>query len=174
MGTSQQPTPLPPKNTPQFFSEVTTAPTWMRAIGVLILAVGVVVAVVVLSGELHHQVGAIVSASMSAALGIALGFFGIRNKITLAVNPKQVTLGFRPIWKKVIPRDEINELAAADLDPVQFGGLGLRRVPNRTWALLFTGGPGLVVSRKSDGAAFYIRTNRADEAIAAFRGALTE
>ena len=164
------PQPFQPKRSPHFFSETTVPRPWMRAGGVLILAAAVIVAVVVLRGTFQHETGAAVSASVSAALGIVLGVLVIICRITLEVDPQQVSVGFWPIWKKTIRRDDIDEFKAVDLDPARFGGLGLRRVPGRTWGLLFTGGPGLAVSRKSDHATFYIRTDHEDEAIAAFRG----
>ena len=142
----------------------------MRAVGILILAAAVVVAVVVLRGTFHDQAGAAVSASLGATLGIVIGVIGIINRITLEVDTQQVSLGFWPIWKVKIRRDDIEELSAVDLDPVKFGGLGLRRVPGRTWGLLFSGGPGLAVCRKTDRTTFYIRTDHAKEAIEAFRG----
>ncbi len=145
----------------------------MRAIGVLLIVAAVVVVVVVLEGGFHHQSFAAASASLAAALMIVIGTVSIVNRITLDVDTQRVSLGFWPIWKQNIPRDDIEELTTADLNPVRFGGLGLRRVPGRTWGLLFTGGPGLAVSRKSDGATFYIRSDHADEAIAAFHGALS-
>lgn len=138
----------------------------------MLVAAVFVVGVVVISGAsfVGDQRYAAVSGLMGAFLLITLGIISILNRITLEVDAHQVTLAFWPIWKKRIPRDDIKELKMADLNPVKFGGLGLRRVPGRTWGLLFSGGPGLVISRKSDGANFYIRTDHATEAIAAFDG----
>lgn len=163
------PQPFEPKSSPPSFCETTAARPWMRVGGVFILVAAVVVAVVVLRGTFHEQAGAAVGATLSAALGIVIGIFGIINRITLEVDTQQVTLGFWPIWQRKILRDDIEELSAVDLDPARFGGLGLRRVPGRTWGLLFTGGPGLAVSRKSDHTTYYIRTDHSSEAIAAFR-----
>lgn len=171
MGFAQQP-PQPNSN-PQRFSETTLARPWMRAIGVLILVAAVlIVAVLVFGGTsaFHGQIFAMLAASISAALGLVIGTVGVLSRITLDINPRQATLGFWPIWRKTIPRDDVSHIIVAQLNPVVFGGLGLRRVPGRTWGLLFTGGAGLTVSRKSDGATFTIRTDWADQAIAAFRG----
>ena len=165
--------PLQPNRNPQTFSETTLAKPWMRAIGALILVAALsTAAVLVFAGTsaFHHQIFSILGASMSAAIGLAIGVVGILSRITLDVDARQVTFGFWPIWSEKIPHDDIAQFTAMDLNPIRFGGLGLRRVPGRTWGLLFTGGPGLSVSRKSDGATFYIRTDHAEEAIAAFRG----
>ena len=155
------------------FSESTAARLWMRVGGVFMLVAAVFMVVVLVISDasfVGDQTYAAISGLVGAFLLIALGIISILNRITLEVDPHQVTLAFWPIWKKRIPRDDIKELALADLNPVKFGGLGLRRVPGRTWGLLFSGGPGLVFTRKSDGANFYIRTNHATEAIAAFHG----
>jgi hypothetical protein len=145
----------------------------MRAIGVLILVAALlIVAVLVSTGAavFHRQIVPLLAASISALIGLVIGVVGILSRITLDVDPRQVTLGFWPIWRRTIPHDDISQFIAAELNPIRFGGLGLRRVPGRTWGLLFTGGPGLAVSRKSDGSTYYIRTDYAEEAIARFRG----
>ena len=155
------------------FSESTAARPWMRIGGIFMLVAAVfMVVVLVISGAsfVGNQTYAAVSGLLGAFLLIALGIISIINRIILEVDAHQVTVAFWPIWKKCIPRDDIKELTMTDLNPVKFGGLGLRRVPGRTWGLLFSGGPGLAVTRKSDGATFYIRTDRATEAIAAFHG----
>jgi hypothetical protein len=165
--------PLQPTGSPETFSEITFARPWMRAIGALILVAALLIAAVLVfisTSALHRQIFAILGASISAAIGLVIGVVGIFSRITLDVDARQVTLGFWPIWRKKIPHDDVAQFTAADLNPIRFGGLGLRRVPGGTWGLLFTGGPGLSVSRKSDGVTFYIRTDHAEEAIAAFRG----
>jgi hypothetical protein len=165
--------PLQANGGSQSYSESTAARPWMRAGGVFMLVAAVfMVVVLVTSGAsfFSGQTYAAISALLGAFLLIAFGIISILNRITLKVDAHQVTLAFWPIWKKRIPRDDIKEITMADLNPVKFGGLGLRRVPGRTWALLFSGGPGLAITRESDGATFYIRTNHATEAIAAFHG----
>lgn len=138
----------------------------------LVAAVFIVVVLMISGVSFSDQTYAAISGLSGAALLIGLGIIGILNRITLEVDTHNVTVAFWPIWKKRIPQDDIKELTMADLNPVKFGGLGLRRVPGRTWALLFSGGPGLAITRKSDGATFYIRTDHANEAIAAFHGNL--
>ncbi|MET4706082.1 hypothetical protein [Frigoribacterium sp. UYMn621] len=163
-------------NGPQTFSETTLARPWMRAIGVLIVVAALVIAAVLVfrgASAFHRQIFPLVAASISAAIGLVIGIVGILSRITFDVDARQVTLGFWPLWRKKIPHDDIAQFTTADLNPARFGGLGLRRAPDRTWGLLFTGGPGLSVSKKSDGSTFYIRTDRAEEAIAAFRGTNT-
>jgi len=167
------PEPLQTNGESHSFRESTAARPWMRAGGVFMLVAAVfMMVVIVISGAsfVNNQTYAAVSGLVGAFLLIALGSVCMLNRITLEVDAHQVTLAFWPIWKRSIPRDDVNELTMADLNPVKFGGLGLRRVPGRTWGLLFSGGPGLLVTRKSDGANFYIRTNHAAEAIAAFHG----
>ncbi len=168
----EPPTPSRPSDSPQSFRETTAARPWMRAIGVaLLMAAVVTVVVVVVSGPpfFRDQTSAAVSLVVGSVLEVALGLVSIINRITLEVDTQHVTLGFWPIWKKRIPSEDIADVAPTQLNPVMFGGLGLRRIPGRRWGLLFSAGAGLVVTRRSDGAAFYIRTNHADDAIAAFR-----
>jgi ABC-type multidrug transport system fused ATPase/permease subunit len=168
--------PLQPNSGPPTFSETTLARPWMRTIGALILVAALLIAAFLVftgASAFHRQIFPLVAASISAAIGLVIGVVGILSRIKLDVDARQVTLGFWPVWQKKIPLDDIAQFTTADLNPAKFGGLGLRRVPGRTWGLLFTGGPGLSVSRKSDGATFYIRTDRAEEAIAAFRGTNT-
>jgi hypothetical protein len=146
----------------------------MRAGGVFMLVAAVFIVAVLLGDgtPVSDQTYAAISGILGAALLITFGIISILNRITLEVDTHNVTIAFWPIWKKHIPHDDIMELTMANLNPVKFGGLGLRRVPGRIWALLFSGGPGLAITRKSDGATFYIRTDHANEAIAAFHGDL--
>jgi hypothetical protein len=140
---------------------------------VLILVAGIGIAVVVALWGMSlfgHETFAVLSAAISAALGIALGIVGIINRITLEVDAQGVNLGYWPIWKVRMSRDDLEKLTPAVLDPAMFGGLGLWRMPGKKWGLLLSGGPGLIATRKSDRATFCVRTDHADEAIAAFRG----
>jgi hypothetical protein len=166
--------PAPTNGGLRSFSKITAARPWMRAGGVfmLVAAVFIVVVLVGAGAPSSNQTYAAISGLLGAALLITFGIISILNRITLEVDTHNVTVAFWPIWKKRIPHDDIMELTMVDLNPVKFGGLGLRRVPGRTWALLFSSGPGLAITRKSDGATFYIRTDHANEAIAAFHGKL--
>lgn len=136
----------------------------------LVAAVFVVVVLVISGALFSNQTYAAIVGLLGASLLIALGIISILSRITLEVDAHKVTVAFWPIWKKRLPRDDIKELMITNLNPAKFGGLGLRRVTGRTWALLFSGGPGLAITKKSDGATFYIRTDHATEAVAAFHG----
>ncbi len=89
------------------------------------------------------------SAVLLGVLGLGGGLFALAwSRVDLGVDDSGLTVrsAVLPITLLQVPAEEVLGVGAADLDPMAWGGYGLRALPDRT-AYIVAGGPGLVVHR---------------------------
>lgn len=86
-----------------------------------------------------------------AVLGLAMTLFVLAwSAIEVGVDDSGLTVrsGVLPVGLAHVPAGEVLGVETLDLDPMRWGGYGLRGLPDRT-AYIVRGGPGLVVHRAS-------------------------
>lgn len=91
------------------------------------------------------------SATVLAVLGLALSGFTVAwASIEITVDETGLTVrsAVLPVTLRRVPNSEVLGVQTADLDPMAWGGYGLRATPART-AYIVRGGPGIVVHRAS-------------------------
>lgn len=92
-----------------------------------------------------------VSAIVLGVLGMALSAFTLAwASIEITVDETGLTVrsAVVPVTLRTVPNSEVLGVQTADLDPMAWGGYGLRATPART-AYIVRGGPGIVVHRAS-------------------------
>lgn len=108
-----------------------------------------------------------------ALLGLALaGFVAAWAHITVRVDGDGMTFrsALAPVTLKHIPAAEVLGVEVSDLDPMKWGGQGLRWLSDRT-SYIATGGPGIVIYRAS-GRRFAVETTEGEEVARAGAAAL--
>ncbi|MGA6209445.1 hypothetical protein ACPESR_32275 [Nocardia testacea] len=110
---------------------------WMLLTGVVAVLMGVVVGFLAqpIAGALLAVSGVLLT--QLAVLRVVVD----QNGLTVGTGP----LG-RPRWR--LRPDDITEVSADDISPLQYGGYGIRMIPGAT-AVVLRAGPGLVVTRRS-------------------------
>ena len=94
-----------------------------------------------------------------ALLGLVLaGFVAAWTRVTVHVGAEGMTFrsALAPITLKRIPAEQVLGVEVRELDPMKWGGLGLRWLSDRT-SYIVSGGPGIVVHRTS-GRRFAVET----------------
>lgn len=118
----------------------------MQVIGWGVLAVFAgALAVVVLGGQ--GWVTALVVALVGVGTwALALAWSAVR--VEVDADGLQVRSRVVPVRLARVPAEEVAGVAVQDLDPMRWGGIGLRPLPDRTSFIVDQGGPGLVVYRR--------------------------
>ncbi|NCT91857.1 hypothetical protein GXB85_12975 [Cellulomonas sp. APG4] len=143
-----------------------SAPGWLRGVGwgVVVLslgAVGLVVAVVPWDNP-----GLLLASAVPSLVGGALGVAIVRAEISVDWSDDGLALRFRPLWRGELAPSAIAEVSAVErIDPVRYGGVGLRRVPGRRMGLLFDAGPGIRVVA-TDGMVYEVRVENPSTVLA--------
>ncbi len=109
--------------------------------------VGVVLTLTaVLSWMTSPWIGLLVSLVAVGATGLTAAW----SRVEIRVDDRGLTLRSQvlPVTVLRVPAEEVLGVEATDLDPMAWGGIGLRWLPDRT-AYIVRGGPGLVVHRAS-------------------------
>lgn len=116
---------------------------WVRAfVAVVAVLVG---ALLLVSGE---RAGVVLVALLAGVGGVVLAH--ACTEVTAVVDERGLRLRSRrvPLTLLRVRADDVVGVGVADLDPLEWGGWGLRWLPDRT-AYIGVGGPGLVVHRRS-------------------------
>jgi hypothetical protein len=136
------------------------ASTTLRVLGWVLLAVFLATTVVVaVSGESLWLLAVVVLVGGAASL-LALAWSAVRVRVDAA--GLEVRSRVLPVRVARVPAAEVVGVEVADLDPMAWGGVGLRAQPERT-AYVVAGGPGLVVWKR-DGRRLALEVTEGDHA----------
>lgn len=140
------------------------APTWMRAVGGVLLVAGLALVAAVLGwpGE-APEVALIVPGSV----GVAAGFLLLLARTGVTVTDTHVVLHFRPLPARRIARRRIVDVRLAEADASTYGGIGLR-LGRGVRALVLTPGRGIEIT-DDRGRVTFVRTRRPEAALRALR-----
>lgn len=139
-------------------SEVSS--TTMKVLGWGLAVVFVVAAVaVVMMGE-SLLLGMVLLLVGGVAALIALAWSAVRYRVD--ADGLQVRSRVFPVRVSRVPAAEVAGVEVLDLDPMAWGGVGLRAQPERT-AYIVDGGPGIVVWKR-DGRRLALQVTEGDEA----------
>ena len=140
------------------------APTWMRAVGgvLLIGGLGLTAAVLGWPGEAPET-----ALIVPALVAVAVGFLLLVARSGFTVTEHDVVLHFRPLPPRRIARRRIVDVRLVEADASTYGGIGLR-LRRGVRALILT--PGLGVEFTDDrGKRTFVRTRRPEAAVRALR-----
>lgn len=131
----------------------------MRVLGWGVLAVfAVTLGVVLLDGQ--GWVTALVVALVGTGTwALALAWSAVR--VEVDADGLQVRSRVFPVRVARVPAAEIAGVAVQELDPMRWGGIGLRPLPDRTSFIVDDGGPGLVIYRR-DGRRLALQVTEGD------------
>lgn len=162
--TTHRPTPTTRALRPSAHAEREYAPTWMRAVGAVLLVggLGLTAAVLGWPGDAPEA-----SLLVPALVGIAAGFLLLVARSGYDVTDTHVVLHFRPLPARRIPRDRIVDVRLVEADASTYGGIGLR-IGRGVRALILT--PGLGIEFTDDrGRVTFVRTRQPERAFRALR-----
>ncbi|QYI96419.1 hypothetical protein K0028_12010 [Curtobacterium flaccumfaciens pv. flaccumfaciens] len=148
-----------------FHADRETAPTWMRVVGTALLLGGAGLSAAVLGwpGDAPE-----VALLVPALLAVALGSLLLLARAGFTVTERHVTLHFRPLPPRRIPRRRITDVRLVEADAGTYGGVGLR-IRRGERALILT--PGLGIELTDDrGRVTFVRTRRPEDAFRALAG----
>jgi hypothetical protein len=156
---------LPFRTSLPFHADRETAPTWMRVVGTALLLGGAGLSAAVLGwpGDAPE-----VALLVPALLAVALGSLLLLARAGFTVTERHVTLHFRPLPPRRIPRRRITDVRLVEADAATYGGVGLR-IRRGERALILT--PGLGIELTDDrGRVTFVRTRRPEDAFRALAG----
>ena len=156
---------LPVRTSLPFHADRETAPTWMRVVGTALLLGGAGLSAAVLGwpGDAPE-----VALLVPALLAVALGSLLLLARAGFTVTERHVTLHFRPLPPRRIPRRRITDVRLVEADAATYGGVGLR-IRRGERALILT--PGLGIELTDDrGRVTFVRTRRPEDAFRALAG----
>jgi len=148
-----------------FHADREAAPLWMRTIGAALLGAGTALSAAVLAwpGDAPE-----IALLVPGVLGMAVGLLLLLARAGFTVTERHVTLHFRPLPPRRIPRSRIVQARLVEADATTFGGIGLR-IGRGVRALLLT--PGLGIELTDDrGRTTFVRTRRPEDAFRALAG----
>ncbi|WP_182064375.1 hypothetical protein [Curtobacterium sp. ME12] len=148
-----------------FHADRETAPTWMRVVGTTLLLGGAGLSAAVLGwpGDAPE-----IALLVPALLAVALGSLLLLARAGFTVTERHVTLHFRPLPPRRIPRRRITDVRLVEADAATYGGVGLR-IRRGERALILT--PGLGIELTDDrGRVTFVRTRRPEDAFRALAG----
>ena len=148
-----------------FHADREAAPTWMRVVGTALLLGGAGLSAAVLGwpGDAPE-----VALLVPALLAVALGALLLLARAGFTVTERHVTLHFRPLPPRRIPRRRITDVRLVEADAATYGGVGLR-IRRGERALILT--PGLGIELTDDrGRVTFVRTRRPEDAFRALAG----
>jgi hypothetical protein len=155
----------PSRALPPFHADRETAPTWMRVVGTTLFLGGAGLSAAVLGwpGDAPE-----VALLVPALLAVALGSLLLLARAGFTVTERHVTLHFRPLPPRRIPRRRITDVRLVEADAATYGGVGLR-IRRGVRALILT--PGLGIELTDDrGRVTFVRTRRPEDAFRALAG----
>jgi hypothetical protein len=139
-----------------------SAPTWMRAVGGVVLAAGLALTAAVLGWPGDAPESALVIPGLVA---VVAGVLAIVARAGLTVTEDAVVLHFRPLPPRRIARRAITAVRVVEADARTYGGIGLR-IGRRRRALVLTPGPGVEITDDA-GRTTFVRSDRPEEAVQA-------
>ena len=148
-----------------FHADREHAPAWMRVVGSVLLAAGggLTGAVLGWPGEAPE-----VALIVPGVLGMVVGLLLLLARSGFTVTATHVTLHFRPLPPRRIPRHRITDVRLVEADARTYGGIGLR-LGRGVRALMLT--PGLGIELTDDrGRVTFVRTRRPEDAFRALAG----
>jgi len=146
-------------------ADAETAPTWMRAVGGVVLTAGLALSAAVLAwpGD-APEVALIVTGAVAVVVGLLL----LVARAGLTVTDTDVVLHFRPLPSRRIARRTITRARVVEADARTYGGVGLR-LARRRRALILTPGAGVEFT-DDRGRVTFVRTRCATAAIRVVTG----
>lgn len=148
-----------------FHADRETAPTWMRVVGTALFVAGAGLSAAVLGwpGDAPE-----VALLVPGLLAVAVGLLLLLARAGFTVTERHVTLHFRPLPPRRIPRRRITDVRLVEADAATYGGVGLR-IRRGERALILT--PGLGIELTDDrGRVTFVRTRRPEDAFRALAG----
>lgn len=140
------------------------APTWMRAVGGVLLVGGLALVAAVLGWPGEAPEAALV---VPGLVGVAVGFLLLLARTGFTVTDTHVVLHFRPLPARRIARRRIVDVRLAEADASTYGGIGLR-LGRGVRALILTPGRGIEIT-DDRGRVTFVRVRRAEKALGALR-----
>lgn len=122
------------------FRERHRAPSPIVVIGVVV-AVGSAAVLAVTAPSLLIRSSA--DASMlvvSLGVGVVLGLSAATQTLSVTVRDGTLVVRLTPFFRRAIPKAQIVSVTAAVIDPVGYGGVGVRRAPGKAPAVFQRGG----------------------------------
>ncbi|GGK82496.1 hypothetical protein GCM10011509_33820 [Ornithinimicrobium pekingense] len=144
--------------------------TTLRVIGWGLLVVFAVVSVLTLVTGESLALVALVVLVVGGAAGLALAWSAVRVRVD--AEGLSVRSQVLPLQLARVPSEGVAGVEVLDLDPMQWGGIGLRALPERT-AYIVDGGPGIVVWKR-DGRRLALQVTEGDAAARAGARALLQ
>lgn len=140
------------------------APTWMRAVGgvLLVAGLGLVAAVLGWPGEAPEA-----ALIVPGLVGVTVGFLLLLARTGFTVTDTHVVLHFRPLPARRIARRRIVDVRLAEADASTYGGIGLR-LGRGFRALILTPGRGIEIT-DARGRVTFVRVRRPEVALRALR-----
>ncbi|MBF4614342.1 hypothetical protein [Curtobacterium sp. VKM Ac-1376] len=154
-----------PRASRPFHADREPAPTWMRTLGALVLAggLGLTAAVLGWPGDAPE-----IALIVPGLLAVVVGSLLVLARAGFTVTERHVTLHFRPLPPRRIPRRRITDVRLVEADAATYGGVGLR-IRRGVRALILT--PGLGIELTDDrGRVTFVRTRRPEDAFRALAG----
>jgi hypothetical protein len=154
-----------PRASRPFHTDREPAPTWMRAVGALVLAAGLGLTAAVLGwpGD-APEIALIVPGLLAVVVGLLL----VLARAGFTITERHVTFHFRPLPPRRIARRRIADVRLVEADAATYGGIGLR-IRRGVRALILT--PGLGIELTDDrGRVTFVRTRRPEDAFRALAG----
>lgn len=146
------------------FADHEHAPTWMRAIGAVLLLGGLGLTAAVLGWPGDAPETALI---VPALVAVAAGFLLLVARSGFTVTESHVVLHFRPLPARRIARRRITDVRLVDADASTYGGVGLR-LGRGVRALILTPGLGIEFTDER-GRVTFVRTRRPEAAFRALR-----
>lgn len=133
----------------------------MQVIGWTTLGVfAAVVVLIAVTGE-SLVLGAVVVVVGSGVGGLALAWSAVRVRVD--EDGLQVRSRVLPVRVAWVPAADVAGVDVRELDPMRWGGIGLRPLPEHTAYIVNSGGPGIVVYKR-DGRRFALQVTEGDHA----------
>jgi len=145
-------------------TEHDAAPTWMRAVGGLLLVGGLGLVAAVLGWPGEAPEAALV---VPGLVGVAVGVLLLVARTGITLTDTHVVLHFRPLPARRIPRRRIVDVRVAEADAGTYGGIGLR-LGRGVRALILTPGRGIEIT-DDRGRVTFVRMRRPEAALGALR-----
>lgn len=140
------------------------APTWMRAVGAVLLLGGGALTAAVLGWPGDAPEAALL---VPGLVGVVAGVLLLVARSGFTVTRSHVVLHFRPLPDRRIPRSRLAAVRLVDADAATYGGLGLR-VGRGSRALILSPGTGLELT-DDRGRVTFVRTRRPEAALRTLR-----
>lgn len=145
------------------FTDLESAPTWMRAVGAALLVGGLGLTAAVLGWPGEAPEAALI---VPALVAVGAGFLLLVARSGFTVTDRDVVLHFRPLPARRVARRRIVAARLVEADATTYGGVGLR-LRRGVRALILTPGTGVEFT-DDRGRVTFVRTRRPEAAARAF------